>query len=256
MISKQQAAELSKRYKINETVVVREYLQLLFLKELYSEKFGKRVFFKGGTAIRLVYGGERFSEDLDFTVDQKEDELIENLHKFFRRLENLYAFSFKERKTITGKTYLMTATIPQIEQDTFIRLDFSLRSDSVFPLTAILENKGYPIIMNNLIWTLGKDEIFAEKIRAFMNRDKFRDLYDLWMLLQLGAKVDIGLINQKLSYYSEEFDREVFMEKLDSVDKNKFIQDLRPFIPIGQREKLGELLEIISQYLKAKLLYY
>lgn len=86
-----------------------------------------------------------------------------------------------------------------------------------------------------------------------MNRDKFRDLYDLWMLLQLGAKADVELINKKLDYYSEKYNKEQFTERLHSVDKNKFIQDLRPFISSGQSEKLSDLFEVIIQYLETKL---
>jgi len=72
MISKDQIHSLAEKNKINETVVFREYLQLFFLEELYSQNQSKNVFFKGGTALHLIYKSPRFSEDLDFTVELEE----------------------------------------------------------------------------------------------------------------------------------------------------------------------------------------
>ena len=83
MITKKQVKELSKKTQILDAVIVREFVQLSFLKELYEETFSKDIFFKGGTAIRLVYKGQRFSEDLDFSVDMEEDEFEEKIVPFF-----------------------------------------------------------------------------------------------------------------------------------------------------------------------------
>jgi predicted nucleotidyltransferase component of viral defense system len=70
MLTQNQIREFAKKLKISDNVVLREYIQLLFLKELYSQKFSEHIFFKGGTAIRLIFKGERFSEDLDFSVTE------------------------------------------------------------------------------------------------------------------------------------------------------------------------------------------
>ena len=72
MITKEQIHFLAKKKKINEATVFREYLQLLFLSKLYTKKQSENIFFKGGTALHLIYKAPRFSEDLDFTVELKE----------------------------------------------------------------------------------------------------------------------------------------------------------------------------------------
>jgi predicted nucleotidyltransferase component of viral defense system len=46
--------------------VLREYLQYLILKAIYTSKYGKDLVFLGGTCLRIIYGSARFSEDLDF----------------------------------------------------------------------------------------------------------------------------------------------------------------------------------------------
>src|SRR3989338_9448761 len=48
--------------------IVREYVQHLFLTELYQLPESEKLLFKGGTALRIVYNSPRFSEDLDFSL--------------------------------------------------------------------------------------------------------------------------------------------------------------------------------------------
>jgi len=250
MISKDQVKNLSKQFQISEAVVAREYMQLLFLKEFYAESWAGRIYFKGGTAIRLVYDGNRFSEDLDFSVGLSKLEFEKRAISLFKKLEKIYPVLFKKKEALAGTTYLMTADLPDITGKIFIRLDFSLRNDVVEPMTETIRNRHYPILISSPIPVLGKDELLAEKIRAFLTRDKFRDFYDLWVLMELGAEINTELINRKMAYYKEVFDKERFLTRLSQIKEEKFIQDLRPFVPIGQRDKLSETFSYIQKYLK------
>ena len=189
MISKEQVKILAKEYQVNEYVILREYIQILFLKDLYEQDFAKDIFFKGGTAIRLLYGGKRFSEDLDFTVNMDVDLFVKNISKLFSTLEKQYQIKVKERDTLVGKTYLLTADVNFLSSPVYVSLDFSMREDVRHPKKNILKTN-FPIVLQNYIYSLSKDEIFAEKIRAFMKREKSRDLYDLWILQELGAQMD------------------------------------------------------------------
>jgi len=45
--------------------ILREYLQMKILASLFQHDLGNRLCFLGGTAIRLVLGNRRFSEDID-----------------------------------------------------------------------------------------------------------------------------------------------------------------------------------------------
>lgn len=249
MITQEQIKELSKKHKINESIVAREFVQISFLKELYEEKFSSEIFFKGGTAIRLLYGGKRFSEDLDFTVQLNEEKFEKQITKLFNKLENQYPFMLKEKKTITGKTYLLTATLPFLKSDVYVKLDFSMRENVLQPVKNLLRTD-YPVIVQSFINSLSQDEILAEKIRAVLKREKHRDLYDLWILQELGANINTDLIKKKLDYYGEKFNSIDLIKRLDDFDKDSFIVDLRPFVPINERDKLGELFEYILVYLK------
>ena len=68
MLDKETAQDLSKKLNIDLFTIYREYLQLLFLKYFYNQKETDKVYFKGGTALRFLFGSFRFSEDLDFTT--------------------------------------------------------------------------------------------------------------------------------------------------------------------------------------------
>ena len=48
--------------------IVREYVQHLFLTELYQLPESEKLLFKGGTALRIIFDSPRFSEDLDFSL--------------------------------------------------------------------------------------------------------------------------------------------------------------------------------------------
>lgn len=252
MITVSQLKELVKSKKIGESVVFREYLQLLFLQKIYSFNLSEKVFFKGGTAIHLIYGAPRYSEDLDFTVELTKDELKKLLAKVFSGLENEYAMRFKDRKSLAGKRYMMACRSVDDRYDMFVNLDFSFRESILERMTSRIETD-FPLVFDNYVHHLSDREMLAEKIRAITSREKGRDLYDIWYLMARGTKVDEGLISKKLKYYNEELDWKKVKGRVEKFDKKKFILDLRPFVTIDKRDKLGELFEYARDYIKDKL---
>src|SRR3989337_839141 len=78
MISWEVLAEAAKKNQTTELNVAREYCQTLFLSSFYQEPGSEHVMFKGGTALRIIYGSPRFSEDLDFSGFRTSQGEIEN----------------------------------------------------------------------------------------------------------------------------------------------------------------------------------
>jgi hypothetical protein len=64
MLTKAQIQRIAQRNGVGMQVQERDYVQHLILWLLYSHSQG--FIFKGGTSLRLVYKGNRYSEDLDF----------------------------------------------------------------------------------------------------------------------------------------------------------------------------------------------
>lgn len=253
MLTNNQIKEYSKTLKINDSVVVREYIQTLFLKELYDEKYSQNIFFKGGTAIRLIFGGSRFSEDLDFTVCGNTEDFNKFIIKFFKKLNKLYGFTFKKRKTITGQKYLLVTNSNIAGHQIFISLDFSFR-EKVLKHSRSTITTNYPVIFTSFVNHLSGEEIVAEKIRAIMTRNKGRDIYDLWFLLSKNIQIDKKLVEEKLKYYQiSSFSQQALINKIKTFSPEKFVLDLKPFVPINERTKLTEFFDFTLNFIKTKL---
>ena len=67
-MNKQLADSLQKSLGISQEQIVRVEYEMIILKQLFESELGKSFVFKGGTALRLAFGSQRFSEDLDFSV--------------------------------------------------------------------------------------------------------------------------------------------------------------------------------------------
>ena len=253
MITNEQIKLLAKKNKITESVIFREYLQLLFLQELYSQKLSRNILFKGGTALRLIYHSPRFSEDLDFTVELEKKEFLKFIKKVFDSLKSKELVDFKERKTVVGKRFLLTAKQSVLPCKMFINLDFSFRESVIEPQKSIIETD-FPIIFTSYIYHLSQEEIFAEKIRALMTRTKGRDLYDLWYLVSQGVTFREDLVKEKLKYYHlENITRNDIRARLNKFSKKDFILDVRPFVSTDQRDKLSDFFDYLKHYLEIKL---
>ena len=243
----------AKKLKINQSVVYREFIQLVFLKEFYSLNWTDQVFFKGGTCIRLLFGGSRFSEDLDFTVMLSKDVFELKVGDFWNYLEKTYGWHIKKRKTIVGEKYLLTVNEEGLNYGIFISLDFSFREEVICPDKSILKTE-YPVIFTSFIHHLSKEEMLAEKIRATMTREKGRDIYDLWFLLNIGVKIRDDLVLKKLGYYKmDEFSGNNLIDRINKFPKKQFVLDLRPFVPIDQRDRLEDFYDFVLAFIKKSL---
>jgi len=68
--------------------ILREYLQYKILEIIFDSPFGDGLSFMGGTAIQLVHGNTRFSEDLDFdNLSLKPLDFEEMTQDILRRLK-------------------------------------------------------------------------------------------------------------------------------------------------------------------------
>ena len=84
-----------------------ELLQLVLLDNLYAQSGSERVIFQGGTALRWVYGGVRFSEDLDFVTDLGGEDIEKILAGTFQQTQRACIAQFgpgqPEHKTKTRR---------------------------------------------------------------------------------------------------------------------------------------------------------
>lgn len=180
------------------------YLQDIILSTISRETVDELVF-KGGTALLKFYQLDRFSEDLDFTLNGDVD-LEKLLEKIERDMENFGAEvaeteieeserSFKARLGIRGPLYS-----GERRTLSFIRLEIN-RKSSVEDVETRRYIPQFQDISAFDLPVLSEEEVLAEKIRAVRTREKPRDLYDIYHLLSKGVEINEDLVNSKLDYY-------------------------------------------------------
>ncbi len=249
MITQEQVSVLAKKYRINETVIFREYLQLVFLQKLYQKTHSQNIFFKGGTAIHLIYQAPRFSEDLDFSITSSMPEFNAYIATVLKRMEDEEGITWKERKSVAGKQFLLAAE-NILPYKTYIALDFSFREKVISNDRSIIQT-AYPVLFTSYVYHLSQEEVLAEKIRAVMTRKKGRDLYDLWYLLSKGTEVRQDMLRKKLAYYEiSEIANSDIIGRVASFSKKDFVLDLRPFVPLNERDRLSEFFDILQAQIK------
>ena len=66
-MNKQLAVSLQQQLGISTVQIIREEYEMTILNRLFNSRLGKKLIFRGGTALRLAYNSPRFSDDLDFS---------------------------------------------------------------------------------------------------------------------------------------------------------------------------------------------
>lgn len=84
-----------------------------------------------------------------------------------------------------------------------------------------------------------------------MSRNKARDAYDLWFLIQKGAKVDVQIIDKKLSYYNMKFSV-AGLNKAIAAKKGIWEKELGPLV-FGKLPSFAECRKRILEAFKKKI---
>lgn len=246
MITKEQLHNISQKTGVNENAIIREYIQVVFLKELYQKKASQEIYFKGGTAIHLLFPAPRFSMDLDFTTGLPKNTLLEttqNVVKSVRpEIPNLeFKISPKEKKeSLTGTLYW---TKEGRKYPLTVDLEYSLREKPIQKPIKTLLKTDLPVVGSPLVLHLTWQEILAEKIRAVLTRKKTkgRDFYDIYYLLYKGTPLKWELVKEKMKLYpdfEEDINKETVIKQVGTFDEKKLKQDLGAFLHKSEKENL------------------
>ncbi|KKR91411.1 MAG: hypothetical protein UU42_C0012G0008 [Candidatus Woesebacteria bacterium GW2011_GWA1_41_13b] len=250
MIAWNDLQKIANFQRVSPFVVLREYVQILFLNGLYSLDNADNIVFKGGTCLRLIHNSNRFSEDLDFTTDFSSSQIGSLVAQAVGLVtKETPPINIKTVKTISGFTQKLSMLTIYSPTSISIKLDFSQRElvlqKNQKPISSILPiSSFYPITHMEMT------EILAEKCRAIVSRHKGRDIYDLWYLLQRKTPIDVGLIQKKLDYYQQKFDLNELIKNIKSWEFEKFSQDVRGFLPEPDRQTLPFVIPTLIEKLK------
>ncbi|MBN1106978.1 MAG: nucleotidyl transferase AbiEii/AbiGii toxin family protein [Deltaproteobacteria bacterium] len=206
-----------------------ELLQLLLLDNLYSQSGSERIVFQGGTALRWVYGGMRFSEDLDFVSDLTREEIETVLAKAYAQNVKSCIAQFgrcsveqqvKDSRRSAYKTLFICRPEAQRERIA-VRLEFEmLQMDQEpkyerfvlrdLPQVAGLIGGGRLVLpyTSSIVLAETPEELLSDKIRALLERKylKGRDIFDIWWIVdRMGVQVRWPVVRAKLAMYQTRF---------------------------------------------------
>ena len=197
MITRQQLQIRNRRtLKYPLDIAEKDYYLTAAIKLISESPLGPQLVFKGGTALHHCYLPQyRFSEDLDFTA------LNHDL-----TLEQVVSTLEATEQFVVRKRYQSPATI-KIErlwyagilaQPGAIKAEVDRMQNVVLPpVTRPYANVWGIEVM---VQTMDLREIAAEKIRATATRVRYRDFYDLFLILEKSnTDVDglFSLVRQK-----------------------------------------------------------
>ena len=129
---------------------------ILTVLEKLSEK---PLIFKGGTALMLCYGIDRFSEDLDF--DCQYNVSANSLKNLLSKVADVEI----KKDTETTKRFKLST-----EEVEYLKVEISLRKyKPSYPLKKLKDN----------LYVYDINDLFLQKLNALSNRGKARDLYDI-----------------------------------------------------------------------------
>ena len=241
---------------------LKEVVQEVVLCGLSRAGFFKKAAFYGGTALRVFYGLDRFSEDLDFSLLERDESFT--FGEYIPALENEVAscglrFRIEEKvKTkesadksafLKGNTrehmmmfYPDERLAQSIAATDAIRIKLEVDTDP--PAFAGFEHKFRLRPSPYEITLYDEASLFAGKIhavicRTWKNRVKGRDLYDYVFYLSRGATVNLphlearliqsGYINPGESIGLEDI-REMLNQRFAQIDYEAAKDDVRPFV--------------------------
>lgn len=216
-VVKQRFKQFNLKTAEQEKDALREIIQEIALLGLWRGKFFEHAAFYGGTSLRILYGLDRFSEDLDFTLLKPDQEF--KLAPYLRAVrEGLAAFGFEATVDTKGKTTVTAVESAFIKADTtvhLIKVGSKLRATKGELLKVKFEVDinpalGFATEAKQFFWpqpfsvtTCDLPSLFAGKIHATFCRDrvrniKGRDFYDFLWYIGRNVAPNYLYLEQKL----------------------------------------------------------
>lgn len=259
-------AQMLSKYEINNRDdrinAIKEIVQEIVLCGLSRSDFFEKAAFYGGTALRIFYDLDRFSEDLDFSLLTKDSSF--NMSDYFSYIENEIKslglnFSINEKLKnsnsniksafLKGNTiehimiiYEESEDVKFLNKEEVIRIKIEVDVNPSYNATYETQISLLPSPYQ--IRVFDKESLFAGKIHACLCRNwksrvKGRDFYDFVFFLSMNIKVNLSYLKAKLvesNFIAENYDLSIenlkllLKERFKSIDFEEAKNDVLPFI--------------------------
>lgn len=243
---------------------LKEVFQEITLLGLYRGGFFEKAAFYGGTALRILYGLNRFSEDLDFTLLEKNPNFA--IEKYFLHVKDEFealgisitlskktkvSSSSIESAFLKNDTSIHTLNIQANNLDTILngvhsgkRLKIKFEVDTNPPLKFQTESKTLLLPITFTVKSMTLPNLYAGKMHALLFRNwqtrvKGRDWYDFEWYVKNGIKLNLSHLAERMvesgdlkinTTLTKELFKTLLDEKIDTLDVQNAIAEVKPFI--------------------------
>jgi predicted nucleotidyltransferase component of viral defense system len=254
---------------------LKEIYQEIALLGLYRGGFFQKGVFYGGTALRILYGLDRFSEDLDFSLLQKDDHF--NIEKYFpfvidefealgltisiskkskiknSNIESAFLKNDTSIHTLDIQTPNISNILNGIHSGKKLKIKFEVDTNPPLKFQIKSHTMLLPTTFNIVAMTL--PNLYAGKVHALLfrnwkNRVKGRDWYDFEWYVKRSESVNLEHLKERM-VESGDFKmddelslsnlKELLHKKIDTLDIQKVKDEVKVFI------KESSLLEFYSR---------
>jgi len=241
---------------------LKEIAQDIALMVLSKTEFFKLAAFQGGTCLRILYGLNRFSEDLDFILKKPDsnfvwDKYIKNMQQEFEaygylleikdrsKLGNNIKSAFLKTNSLGGLLILKDINFMQT------KLKIKLEIDTNPPLGSQYENKFLDFPLPYAITAQDKESLFASKTHAILCRkfDKGRDWYDFDWYVSKKIKINLDFLANAIEQYGMYSNSNLkinkkwlinkLKEKIICLDWGLLKSDVVRFIALDEHDRLN-----------------
>ncbi len=224
---------------------LRQFLQVVLLKILHESSSGSALAFTGGTALRLLHGLQRFSEDLDFSLVKPAPysfaQLVADIERYLEKLSLAADIKKKGEKTVHHlyvrfHELLYDAGLSQQRGEKLpirIEVDTNPPAGWKTEISLLADFYTFPLLHFDL------PSSFATKLHAclFRRYAKGRDFYDLMWYLGKKVRPNLKVLNNAIRQTESKatkLDGEQLQHKLvkriERLDFAQLSQDVAPFL--------------------------
>jgi predicted nucleotidyltransferase component of viral defense system len=224
--------------QIHREFILREYLQYKILQIIFDiPDHAQKLCFLGGTALRIVHGNQRFSEDLDFDNSGFTEDQFDVISEIIKTKLEREGYEI-EIKTVYKGAFHCYIRFPKLlfnegltghnSEKILIQLDTEPQHYTFTPDKYILNKfdvfTEIPVTPLNIL--------LAQKCYAIINRkrSKGRDFFDVVFLLSKGAKPDYGYLDLKMGIKDSKSLKDRLLNTCSKLNMKAMAEDVAPFL--------------------------
>ena len=214
---------------------------------LYLLKDVGGIYFKGGTALNKIFlNHARLSEDVDFTLTRD----LKNVEADICSALKGTMFEKITHDKQVDKFVRLVVHYKLYHQDGTIFIDLNERGKLLLPPEMHPVHHFYfEYIPTYSVKTLHSCEMMAEKMAATIGRNRPRDHFDLFKIIQFNFPIDLELVKKKCELSGDEYNIIKMFNKAHTL-KNRWDTDLVQFL--HEKITFPEVMTTLAKHFKLK----